>query len=257
MMVKGRRWEAEGRRINQRSTSAFCLLPFAFAALIQARIEPPSPRVGDLITVDFSVAVVLDKSSDYEVVSHGGKRVVVRTFAPKPFVIAGTAGGERFHTSVPVASVLAPNDSMKPAPLTRPRAIPYPRAPFVAIAIAALAAIAAWVAVWLRARKPVEVVVPQLTPDERFRRAVLALRRHASHPRRWAALADETRAFLAATRAELGSELTTSELLPRLRQEERVIEDILRQGDLEKFSPWGASAEDFDAITERVMRIAS
>jgi hypothetical protein len=116
---------------------------------------------------------------------------------------------------VPVGSVLAPDDAMTPAPLAPPVKVPYPRAPFIAIAIAALAAIATWLAVWWRRRRSmVKVEQPALTPEERFRNAVIALRRNREHPRRWAALADETRAFLAATR-QLGSELTTTELVPR------------------------------------------
>jgi len=230
---------------------------FAVLALVHTTIQPPSPKVGDLITVEFSSRVVLDRSSDYEVVSHAGTRAVVRTFTPKPFVITGTADGERFRTMVPVKSVLKANDSMQPAPLAAPRPIPYPPIPFLAIAIAAVCAIAAWIAVWLRARRKVQVVVPVLSAGERFQRAVLALRHDPRHPRRWAALADETRTYFAATRPHLGSELTTTELLARVEDEPSVIEHILRQGDREKFSPWGAREESFDEIAERAMRIAS
>jgi hypothetical protein len=215
----------------------------AILAVVTATIQPASPAVGDLITIQFSQPVKIEASPDYEIVSQNGKRAVVRTFAPRPFVLRGV------NIRVPVKSVLAPKDDMKPAPLAAPRAVPYPREPFVAIAIAALCAIAAWTFVVLRSRKREEVVVPAMSAEERFRRAVLALRA-TSKAQRWTALADETRAYLAATRPGLGKELTTSELLPRLADEERIVNEILRQGDLEKFSPWGAREESFEEIAE-------
>ena len=233
------------------------VLAFVLAA-VTANIQPSAPKVGDLITVEFAAPVVLDPSTDYEVVSRAGNRVVVRTFEPKPFVMNGSAGGVRFtNLKVPVASVLAPNDSMTPAPLAPPVKVPYPRAPFLAIAIAALAAIATWAAVWWRAKRAAAAVVvrPTVSPEERFRNAVLALRRNREHPRRWAALADETRAFLAATRA-LGKELTTTELVPRLSEHDRIAEDILRNGDIEKFAPRGTPNAEFEEVAERALTLA-
>jgi len=225
-------------------------------AVATAGISPAAPKVGDLITVEFAAPVTLDASADYEVVSRAGNRVVVRTFAPKPFVMSGAVGGVRFtNLKVPVKSVLTPNDSMTPAPLAPPVKVPYPRAPF--IAIAALVAIATWAAVWWRARHvaAAKVVQPSLSPEERFRNAVLALRRNREHPRRWAALADETRAFLAATR-HLGSELTTTELVPRLSEHDRVAEDILRHGDVEKFAPKGTPNAEFEDVAQRALTLA-
>jgi hypothetical protein len=234
------------------------VLAFMLAA-VTANIHPSAPKVGDLITIEFAAPVVLDPSPDYEVVSRAGNRVVVRTFAPKPFAMNGSVGGVRFtNLKVPVTSVLAPNDSMTPAPLAPPVKIPYPRAPFLAIAIAALAAIATWAAVWWRAKHAAAAVVvrPTVSPEERFRKAVLALRRNREHPRRWAALADETRAFLAATR-HLGSELTTTELVPRLTEHDRIAEDILRHGDIEKFAPRGTPNAEFEDVAERALMLAS
>lgn len=219
----------------------------AILALASVTIQPAAPKVGDLITVQFPTPVTVEKSADYEIVTQSANRIVVRTFQPKPFALHGTAGSERFTVTVPVHSVLKPKDDLKPAPLAPPRPVPYPRAPFVAIAIAALCAIVAWAAVFWRSKKRVEAVVPAMTADERFRRAVLALRSSPT-PRRWATLADETRAYLAATRPRLGKELTTTEMLPRLAEEERVVEEILRQGDLEKFSPFGPREANFDGI---------
>lgn len=220
----------------------------AILAVVSATIQPAAPAVGDLITIQLSQPVKIEASPDYEIVSQNGTRVVVRTFAPRPFVLRGA------NIRVPVKSVLAPKDSMKPAPLVTPRAVPYPREPFVAIGIAALCAIAAWVVVVLRSRRRDEVVVPAMSAEERFRRAVLALRA-TSKAQRWSALADETRAYLAATRPGLGKELTTSELLPRLADEERIVNEILRQGDLEKFSPRGAGEASFEEVAEGALAL--
>lgn len=233
------------------------LLAFVLAA-VTATIHPAAPKVGDRITIEFPAPVVLDASPDYEVVSRKGKQVVVRTFAPKPFVVSGTIGSVHFtNLVVPVKSVLAPNDPMTPAPLAPPVKVPYPRAPFIAIAIAAFAAIAMWAAVWWRAKQasaPAVVTSPQ-SAEERFRHAVLALRRNRAHPRRWAALADETRAFLAATR-HLGTELTTTELVPHLAEQDRIVADILHHGDFEKFAPGGEPNAAFDEVADRAIALA-
>jgi hypothetical protein len=232
------------------------LLAIVLAA-VTASIQPAAPKVGDLITIEFAEPVTVDAAPDFEIVSRQGKRVVVRTFQPKPFVMSGTVGRVRFENLVvPVKSVLEPNDPMTPAPLSPPVKVPYPRAPFIAIAIAALAAIATWAAVWWRAKHAIVPVIvqPELAPEVRFRNAVIALRQNRSHPRRWAALADETRAFLAATR-HLGKELTTSELVPRLAEHDRIAEDILRHGDVEKFAPRGTPNAEFEEIAERALTL--
>ncbi len=227
-------------------------------AAVTATVHPPAPKVGDLITLEFAAPVVLDASADYEVVSREGNRVVVRTFAPKPFAMSGAVGAERFRNLVvPVKSVLAEKDTLTPAPLAPPVRVPYPREPFVAIGIAAAVALAIWSAVWWRARHPAaqKKVQPAISAEERFRKAVLALRQNRAHPRRWAALADETRAFLAATR-HLGNELTTTELLPRLAAHDRIAEEILRHGDVEKFAPAGTPRAEFDEIASRALALA-
>jgi hypothetical protein len=228
------------------------------AAIVSASVQPPAPKVGDLITVTFEAPATLDPSGDYEVVSRDRNRVVVRTFKPEPFALSGTIGNVRFRDlKVPVGSVLKRADDLAPAPLAPPRPVDYPRLPWIAIGIAALLALLAWIAVWLRAKKPAAAPVPQLTAEERFRRAVATLRQNPSRPLRWAALADATRAYLAATRPQLGSDLTTTELVPRLAEQERIVAEILRQGDLEKFSRRGPAPREFDELADRVMELAS
>lgn len=231
----------------------------AILAVVTATLQPAKPAVGDLIRVEFAQPVTLEQSKDFEIVSQNRNVVLVRTFAPKPFVLSGVTGNVRFtNMIVPVRSVLQPNDPLTPAPLAPPREVPYPRAPFLAIAAAAACAVAVWALVRWRSRKRVEIVPePRLAPEERFRQAVLALRENPSQQLRWAKLADETRLFLAATRPQLRSDLTTSELLPKLREEEWVVVDILRLGDREKFSPWGAEPRNFDEVAEQALELAS
>ena len=219
--------------------------------------RPASPAVGDLITLEFPAPVALEPSADYEIVSQDNGRVVVRTFRPAPFVLHGVTGDIRFQNLiVPVRSVLDPKQPMTPAPLVPPREVPMPREPLFVIAAAAFAAAIAWALVWYRARSARNETVPAVTPEERFRTAVIALRTRAEGPR-WASLADETRRFLAATRPRLGAELTTRELVPRLNDSELVVEAILRQGDLEKFSTRGAEPLPFDEIAARALALAA
>jgi hypothetical protein len=203
---------------------------------------PPRPTVGDPITVNFAAPVTVEASKEYEIVARRGNSVVVRTFEPKSFMLHTSAG----DVMIPVHSVLQPNDKLTPAPLKPPRPEPYPRAPFVAMAIAALAAIAAWTAVILLARRRTPKPEIVLDPAERFRRSVMATRD-------WADLADATRRYLAATDPRLGMELTTRELLAR--RDDATIAEILRQGDLQKFSPWGAAPADFDALAQRALAL--
>jgi hypothetical protein len=227
-------------------------------ALVAASFSPPAPTVGDLITVSFEERVVLDPSEQYEMVSQEEATVVIRTFQPVPLLLSGRTGDTGFRNLViPVQSVLRPDDDLTPAPLAPPLSSPYPRAPFVAIALAALTAAISWAAVLLALRRrPLVVPVVTVPPAERFRRAVRLLKAEHDRPRRWAALADETRTYLALTRSSFGSELTTSELVPRLAEGERVVADILRQGDLEKFSRSGAAPVDFDSLAERALDLA-
>jgi hypothetical protein len=251
---------------------------------ITATFHPAQPTVGDPIAIEFRQPVALDPSPDYEIVSQSGNRVVVRTFRPKPFALSGRTEGVAFRNLVvPVRSVLKPKDDLQPAPLAPPRAEPYPRIAMTLIAIAAALAALAWLAAWLMAKRRRAAVdataVPQLPPLERYRAAVISLRDRPHAPKRWAALADATRAYLAATDPRLGAELTTTELLrratviPTVREgpvrtggdeggvtplappshPSGVLAEILHQGDLEKFSPWGAVPADFAAIANRAL----
>lgn len=224
--------------------------------LVTASFRPAHPTVGDLITLDFKQPVTIEPSPQFEIVSQKGSRVVIRTFEPRPFAISGRAGDQRFRNLViPVRSVLKPRDNMTPAPLKPPRPEPYPRLPFVAMGMAAIVALATWAVVLVLARRAAAARVPRpaVPPADRFRAAVIALRDHPNAPRRWARLADALREYLAET-GELRRDLTTTEVIARAASP--VIAEILRQGDLEKFSPWGARPGDFAAVADRALELA-
>lgn len=213
--------------------------------LVTATFRPPAPTVGDLITIDFQQTVRLDPSPQYEIVSQRGRRAVIRTFEPKPFTISGRMGDVAFRNMVvPVHSVLKPRDNLSPAPLKPPRSEAYPWMPFVLIAVAALLAIAAWTAAVLLARRAAAANAPQpaILPEERFRKAVAAARS-------WAQLADAVRVYIGATTK------TTTEVLAQTSSS--LLDEVLHQGDLEKFSPWGPRPGDLRALKQRALEIAA
>lgn len=215
--------------------------------LVTATFQPAQPTVGDPIRIEFSEPVTIDPPPHVEVLSRQGKRVVVRTFRPEPFEIAGV--------KIPVRSVLAPDDRLEPAPLKPPVELPASRVPWIAIASAAAAAALFWIAAVALARRAARrsIVVPPLPAAEQFRRAVVALRDDPRLPQRWAALADATRRYLAVEHPDLGLELTTRELLQR--NSHPPLAEILHLGDLEKFSPWGAPPRDFDSVADRALSL--
>jgi hypothetical protein len=222
--------------------------------LVTATFRPAQPAVGDLVTIEFRQAVTIDRSAAYEIVSQNGNRAVLRTFTPRPFPISGTLGGKvRFRNMVvPVRSVLKPDDDLKPAPLAPPRDIPASRLPLVMIAIAGALALLAWGLVRkLSRKKTIAPVETPIDPETRFRNAIATLRANPRQSMRWATLADETRRYLA-----IDEDLTTAEVLSGAPPPSAaLLATILHQGDLEKFSPWGASPADFDGVAERALTL--
>ena len=204
--------------------------------------------------MQFSGPVVLDPSNAYEIVARRGDSVVVRTFQPTPFVVSGHAGSEVVRVEVPIRSVLKPKDDLKPAPLKPPVSDPAPRLPLVAIGVTSLLAVLGWAAVVLLARRRLRGETPAIVPAERYRAAVASLRADRRGAMRWARLADATRAYLAATDPRFGADLTTSEILSAV-PEPVALREILRQGDLEKFSPWGPAPVEFDGVAARALDV--
>ncbi len=244
--------------------------------------QPARPTVGDPITIDFAAPTTVDPSPDYEVVSRNNRQVVIRTFVPHTIAVTGKTADGPVSVMIPIHSVLKPDDKLEPAPLKPPKAEPWPRLPFIVIGIAALCAIGAWTAVVLLARRRTPKPVVVIVPAEEFRSRVLRLRR-AAIGMRWAYLADAVRSYLASVRSDLGAELTTAELLARVEERDQLHEvageppaeqppgrrrydttgydaretlgEILHQGDLEKFSPWGPAPADFDDAVKRALEI--
>jgi hypothetical protein len=246
--------------------------------------QPPRPTVGDPITITFAAPATVEPSPDFEVIARSGNSVVIRTFVPHTITVTGRLADGPVSVMVPIHSVLQSDDKLEPAPLKPPKPEPWPRLPFIAIGIGALAAIAAWTTVVLLARRRLTKPRIVVVPVQQFRSSVMALR----DPRasmRWARLADAVRAYLAAVRADWGTELTTSELLARIEDDDverrrpageplrlrsgqalavqppsrrrYEVGEILRQGDLEKFSPWGAPTADFEEIANHALEIPS
>jgi hypothetical protein len=224
---------------------------FALLFLLITTFEPARPTIGDPVKITFASPTTVDPSPDYEIVSRSGNSVVIRTFVPHTIAVNGRAADGPVSVMIPIHSVLKADDKLEPAPLKPPKPEPWPRLPFSAIGLALLAAIAAWSSVVMLANRDVSKPRIVIVPADEFVRRVRSLRPDA--PKRWATLADIVRAYLAAVRADLGAELTTSELLSRVDQP--AIAQILRQGDLEKFSPWGAAPADFDDVAKRALEI--
>jgi len=225
----------------------------ALLFLLITTFQPAKPTIGDPVTITFASPTTVEPSPDYEVISRAGNSVVIRTFVPHTISVNGRAADGPVSVMIPIHSVLKPDDKLEPAPLKPPKPERWPRMPFVAIGIAALAAITAWAAVVMLAKRRVPKPHIVIVPADEFRRRLRTLR--PDSPKRWATLADIVRAYLAAVRSDLGAELTTSELLSRV--DHAAIAQILRQGDLEKFSPWGAAAADFDALANQALEIPS
>jgi hypothetical protein len=225
----------------------------ALLFLLITTFEPAKPTIGDPVTITFASPTAVEPSPDYEIVLRRGNSVVIRTFIPHTITVNGRAADGPVSVMIPIHSVLKPDDKLEPAPLKPPKEEPWPRMPFIAIGIAALAAIAAWAAVVMLAKRRVPKPRIVIVPSDEFSRRLRSLRPDA--PKRWATLADIVRAYLAAVRSDLGAELTTSELLSRI--DYPLLTQILRQGDLEKFSPWGAAPADFDDLAKRAFAIPS
>lgn len=229
-----------------------------FLLIVTATSQPAVPTVGDPITIRFEQEVVLGPSDQYEVLSQDGNTVVVRTFRPEPFELSGRTGGVFFRKlMVPVTSVLEPDDTMEPAPLKPPAVPEVSQRPAIAIAAAAAIAALAWLAavMLLRRRNRPVAAVAEPSAAERYRQTIDDLRASPQRDDRWAALADATRTYLAATQPALGRDLTTSQLLRAARDSRDLIATILHHGDLEKFSPWGSGQAGFDAVAAEALRL--
>lgn len=232
--------------------------------------SPAKPTVGDPITIRAGGAPFeVRPSPSLEVVSSAPGEVVVRSFTPGTLRVeyALHPPGEvpAIGTlEIEVASVLAKDDTLEPAPLRPPK--PLPRENTWIIATAAAAAIAgllwALLALLVRRRKPVVPELPRAEdPDAAYRAALARVAAPGEEAARWVELSTATRRYLAATDPALGAELTSFELLGAMRRAGRpapdvaTVEAILRGGDWTKFSPFGAPRASIDDVVRDAARL--
>lgn len=250
----------------------FFLLAIVFLSLgasgpVNVTMSPARPTVGDLITLTFPNdvnRVTVAPNAGYEVVRTERNRVVARVFKPGPFVLSGklvrAAGTTSFRQAITIASVLQPNDSLDPAELKPPRPLPPSDVARIAIACAAAAAILAWAAVLLLARKQSKQEPQRMvSPAEEFRAALGRAARTRDANARIILLAEATRNYLARVNPALRRELTTFELLRAVGSGDSAstIRDLLTAADLAKFSPWGAEARDHGHLIEKLAKLSS
>lgn len=235
-------------------------LTLVLLATLQVQYQPAQPRVGDPVTITYRVGsgqrVEVAAGENYEVVSSSPNGAVVRSFRPGAFVVQGAIAGPDGRSTfrgpeVRVGSVLGPKDDLKPAPLVPPRPVPRPAYARKLIWGAAAFAALAWLALFALSRlRPRHEAVGHFEERFDFEMFVRSLHGRPLTQVDIAELADATRRHLG-----LGLELTTTELLASLRADEhrlRVAREILSQGDLAKFAPWGSPA----AGTDRLARAA-
>lgn len=230
-------------------------------SVVPVSYQPGQPTVGDLVIVNVPIRMgekILVRPSDrYEVVSTASNRIVVRAFQPGPFllegVIAGESGRRTFRgPEIRVRSVLSQNDSLKPAGLKPPVAIETTSAQWITIASAAAACVLIWGAVAGRKQGLTQSAGEALTPAQEYRAVIMELRRRPPSDEGFALLADATRRFLSRVEPGYGRELTTFELLTTMHRRGSGapsvahVRNLLREGDLAKFSPWGTGALSHD-----------
>lgn len=232
----------------------------------QVSFSPAKPTVGDAITIRMQGAPFeVRPSAEIEIVSASPQEVVLRSFRPGPLRV-------EYETRVPgevpatgsveieIASVLARDDKLEPAPLRPPRPLPRDDTAWIAIGVAACVALLLWLALALLLRRRGTSALPKLPvfedPADAFRAALARIRLLDDDEAKWVALSSATRAYLAATDGALGVELTTSELLLAMRRsgrraaETEAVESILRGGDWTKFSPFGAPKVEIASLVE-------
>lgn len=241
-------------------------LSLVLASSMFFRYEPAAPTVGDPVRIEYQIVpgarIVPDVSSAYEIVSADGSTMIVRSFRPGPLTVAGSVerdGGirEPFRgPTIEVRSVLAEDDELQPAPLKPPVAPPAEKFPSVAIACAAGAALLAWAGVllWKVKDGPDTSLPPGL--EQTFRARLSALRLRPFEQEAVAEVAELTREFLARHDPAYARELTSTELISRLRESPDFrfagpVTDVLREGDLAKFSPWGSHYDGMGPLVDR------
>lgn len=235
-------------------------------ATSQLSYAPAKPTVGDPITIRMQGAPFeVRPSAEFEVVSVSPGEVVLRTFRPGPLRIeyATHVPGEVptiATLEIPIASVLARDDKLEPAPLHPPKPLPRDDTAWIASGVAAGVALLLWLALALLLRRRAAPALPKppafADPADAFRAALAGIGSLNDDEAKWVALSSATRTYLAATDPALGAELTSSELLSAMRRSGRrdaetaAVESILRGGDWTKFSPFGAPQVEIASLVD-------
>lgn len=229
-----------------------------------------APTVGEPFAIDYPIeqgarlVPAPGQSQEWEVISQNGSQVVLRAFRPGDlelrFEIVDRSGRARTLV-IPqtIQSVLAEGET-DPAPLSgpvRPRTQPIG---WILPAVAALAALLLWFPL-LRARRVVEKEGSRIRRVT-FREELERIRALEQNANRYTELANALRALLPELDGDLGRELTSAEIieLTRLRMSRRygdALAVVLRFGDREKFSGWGADASRFDEVFMLAEQFAS
>lgn len=237
-----------------------------------AQLSPAAPTVGDPVSIRFAeerAKITISPSDEYEIVASGGSPAVIRAFRPGTVAVRGRVesanGTFGFRDlKVEIHSVLAEDDSLEPAPFRPPRELPANRAAWWAIAVASIAAIALWAAVFrlregpLPARSP--IAVPGVAPRAEYLAELRRARSLEMHPS-LVVIGGAVRRFLARVHPSWSADLTSRELRRELKRH-RVREDlvatadkVLLEADLEKFSPWGAPEIDREGLIADAERL--
>jgi len=241
-------------------------------AQMEVWVTPASPTVGDPITLTFPEAsgkVELTPSEAYEIVRTEENRAVIRSFQTGPLEItARFSTGEREvlvpSLGIEIVSTLEEGDTLQPAPVRPPEPLPANRDAWIALGVAGAAMIVLWVLVYMRRPRQVKPVParPRVAPSKELLRALEAAAVLPPVESR-IAIGDATRNFLARVDQAWGRELTSRELRRALRRAQvreelrGVVDTILIEADLEKFSTHGAPEIETRELVESARKLAA
>jgi hypothetical protein len=235
-------------------------------------VTPARPTVGDPITLTFPEAsgrVEIAPSEAYEIVRTEENRAVIRSFRPGPLEVAARLPAGEREVAVPslgieIVSTLAEDDTLQPAPLRPPERLPANRDAWIALGAAGAAMILLWALVYLRRPREVAAVPARrrIAPSRELLRALEAAATLPPVESR-IAIGDATRNFLARVDEAWGRELTSRELRRALRQARvhedlrGVVDTILLEADLEKFSTHGAPEIETRELVDSARQLAT
>jgi hypothetical protein len=237
-----------------------------------AHLSPAAPTVGDPISIRFEeeqAKITVAPSAEYEIVASGGSPAVIRAFRPGTIAVSGrveSPGGSFGFRGlvVEIHSVLAEDDALEPAPYRPPQALPPNQVAWWAIGLASLAALLLWAAVFRAREAPraarQEIARPGVAPAAEYLAELRRARALELHPS-LVVIGGAVRRFLARVHPSWGADLTSRELRRELKRHRvredlvATVDEVLREADLEKFSPWGAPEIDREELIANAERL--